>query len=57
MPKYVISLSEQDAVELKVIVMDKDFKVAFKFLKDKVLSQVLKKEKCKMDVNGRKTTL
>jgi len=25
MPKYVISLSEQDAVELKVIVMDKDF--------------------------------
>jgi len=35
MPSFVISLTEEDVSEIKVIVMDEDKKEAFNFLKKK----------------------
>ena len=53
MKKVVINLEEEDVIELQEIVMDMDFKGAYEFLKRRVLSQVEKKDKRKMDVDGK----
>ncbi|MBA7694290.1 hypothetical protein ES703_102897 [subsurface metagenome] len=53
MAKVVVSLDEEDVSELKVIVMDEDGDEGLKFLKHKILSQILRKEKSKMDVEGK----
>ncbi len=53
MANYIIQLSEQDIIELKGIEMDRDYKEAFEFLHKKILSQVEKKDKSRMDVDGK----
>jgi len=53
MAKVAISLDDKNIEELKVIIMDKDRDGALKFLKDKVQSQILSKEKGKLDVIGK----
>ncbi len=53
MANTVIVLSEQEVIELKAILMDQDGKEALAFLKGKILSQVLHKEKSRMDVEGK----
>jgi hypothetical protein len=53
MAKVAISLDDKDIEELKVIIMDKNRDEALKFLKDKVQSQILSKEKGKLDVIGK----
>lgn len=45
MAKGVISLDDEDIEELKIIVMDKDRDEALKFLKDKIQSQIIRREK------------
>ena len=52
MAKAVISLDDEDIEELKIIVMDKDRDEALKFLKDKIQSQIISREKGKLDVIG-----
>jgi hypothetical protein len=47
----VVTLSENEVSELKIIVMDRDDKGAFAFLKEKILPQILKKEKSRLDVD------
>jgi len=49
----VITLSEQEVIELQAILMDEDGKQALAFLKGKILSQILRREKCRMDVEGK----
>ena len=53
MAKIAISLDDKDIEELKVIIMDRDKDEALKFLKDKIQSQILSKEKGKLDVIGK----
>jgi len=53
MGKAVITLSEQEVIELQAILIDEDGKQALAFLKGKILSQVLRKEKSRMDVEGK----
>jgi hypothetical protein len=53
MEKAVVSLSEQEVIELKAILMDDDGKEALAFLKGKILAQILRKENSRMDVEGR----
>jgi hypothetical protein len=53
MANTVIVLGEQDVVELKAVLMDEDGKEALAFLKGKVLSQVLRKERSRLDVDGK----
>ncbi len=53
MPSFVISLTEEDVSEIKVIVMDEDKEEAFNFLKKKILPQIEKKEKSRLDVEGK----
>lgn len=53
MPNLVISLTEEEVSEVKIIVMDEDKEEAFKFLKKRILPQIEKKEKSKLDVDGK----
>ncbi len=53
MDKAVITLSEQDVLELNAILMDEDGKEALAFLKGKVLAQILRKQKSCLDVEGK----
>ena len=53
MEKTVITLSEQEVLELKAILMDEDRGEALAFLKARILAQVLRKENSRMDVEGR----
>ncbi len=53
MANTVITLSEQEVIELQAILMDEDGKEALAFLKARILSQVLRKEKSRMDVEGK----
>ncbi len=53
MAKVAVSLGDKDIQELKVIIMDKDRDEALNFLKDKVQSQILSKEKGELDVIGK----
>jgi hypothetical protein len=53
MRTITVSLEEAEVGELKMIVMDKDTGEAFRFLKEKILAQILKREKRKMDVEGK----
>jgi len=53
MAKVAISIEENDTEELKIIVMDKDKERALLFLKNKILSQVLRKEKSHLDIQGK----
>jgi len=53
MTKVAVGFDEDDLKELTEIIMDKDTDSAFKFLKDRVYSQVMKKEKSKLDVQGK----
>jgi hypothetical protein len=53
MGKTVITLSEQEVLELKAILMDENREEALAFLKGKVLAQVLRKENSRMDVEGK----
>lgn len=48
-----LSLGEAEVGELKMIVMDEDAREALKFLKEKILAQIIKREKRKMDVEGK----
>ena len=53
MEKTVVTLNEQEVLELKAILMDSDGKEALAFLKGKVLAQILRKENSRMDVEGK----
>jgi len=53
MAKVAVSLDDKEVEELKVIIMDKDKDEALKFLKDKIHSRILGKEKGKLDVIGK----
>ena len=53
MAKVAISLDDKDIEELKMIVMDKDKDEALKFLKNKIQSQILSREKGKLNVIGK----
>lgn len=53
MGKTVLTLSEQEVLELKAILMDDDGKEALAFLKGKVLAPILRKENSRMDVQGK----
>ncbi|UCB44896.1 MAG: hypothetical protein JSV25_11855 [Spirochaetota bacterium] len=53
MSKYIIQLNEEDVIELKGIAIDRDHKQAFEFLRKKILSQVEKKNKSRMNVEGK----
>jgi len=53
MAKIAVSLDDKDIEELKMIIMDKDKDEALKFLKDKIHSQILGREKGKLDVIGK----
>jgi hypothetical protein len=53
METVAIVLDEREVVELKMIVMDEDAEQALQFLKKTVLTRILRKEKGKMDVDGK----
>lgn len=53
MEKMVITLSAQDVIELKAILLDGDGNEALAFLKGKVLAPILRKENSRMDVEGK----
>ncbi len=53
MEKTVITLNEQEVLELNAILLDDDGKEALAFLKEKVLAQILRKQKSCMDVEGK----
>ena len=53
MSKKVISLSEQDVIELKTILMDNDGREVLNFLKINILAQILHNEKSHLDVEGK----
>ena len=53
MAKTAVSLEEEDIEEIKVIVMDEDGSAALQFIKDRILPQVLRQEKRKLDVEGK----
>ncbi len=53
MGKVVVSLSEEDIEELTEIIVDRDKDLAYTFLKEKIYKQVEKREKGKLDVNGK----
>jgi len=53
MGKVSVSFNESDVEELTEIVIDKDKDAALIFLKDKVLLQVHRKGKSKLDVQGK----
>jgi hypothetical protein len=46
--------NDGDVQELNEIVMDKDKDGALKFLKEKVLAQIVRNEKAKLDVKGKR---
>jgi hypothetical protein len=53
MGKVVVSLQDKDIQELNEIIMDSDGENALKFLKEKILSQVQRHEKGKLNVEGK----
>ena len=53
MEKMAITLSEQDVIELKAILLDGDGNEALAFLQGKVLAPILRKENSRMDVEGK----
>ena len=53
MAKVAISLEENDTEELRIIVMDEDKEGALLFLKNKILSQVLRKDKRNLNIQGK----
>jgi hypothetical protein len=53
MEKTVLTLSEQEVLELKAILMDNDGNEALAFLRSKVLAPILRKENSRMDVEGK----
>jgi hypothetical protein len=53
MAKMAISLEEADIDEIKVIVIDEDGEGALKFIKKKILSQIIRQEKRRLDVQGK----
>jgi len=53
MANVAVSFTDEDVEELNEIVMDKDKDGALKFLKEKVLSQIMRKEKGKLDIQGK----
>jgi hypothetical protein len=53
MGNTVITLSEQEVIELQAILLDQDGKEALAFLRGKFLSQILRKEESRMDVEGK----
>jgi len=53
MDKVVISLQQKDIQELNEIIMDRDGENALQFIKDKILSQVERQQKSKLDVEGK----
>ena len=52
MAHVTVSFNDGDVQELNEIVMDKDG--ALKFLKEKVLTQIVRKEKARLDVQGKR---
>lgn len=54
MGKTVVSLSEEEVCELREIVMDRDEGEALRFLKERILLQIERAEKKKMDVDGKR---
>jgi hypothetical protein len=53
MENTVVTLSEQEVLELKAILMDDDGKEALTFLKGKVLAQILRKQNSRLHVEGK----
>jgi hypothetical protein len=53
MGQIAFSLTEQDIVEMNRIVLDRDTEEALAFLEKKVLSQLDKKQRKQMDVDGK----
>jgi hypothetical protein len=53
MDKIAFSLTKQDIMEMNMIVLDRDKEEALVFLEKKVLSQLDKKQRKQMDVDGK----
>jgi len=49
----VLTITDEELVHMKMIVMDGDEREALRFLKERVLARILKREKRKMDVEGK----
>jgi len=55
MQSTVISLSDEDVIALKRIVLDEDGKEALLFLKGRLLPQIERRERSKLDVDGKQS--
>jgi hypothetical protein len=53
MDRIAFTVTEQDIVEMNRIVLDRDKEEALAFLEKKVLSQLDKKQRKQMDVDGK----
>ncbi len=53
MGKVVITLEDEDIEELAEIIIDRDKEEAYRFLKEKIYNEVQKKERGKLDVDGK----
>jgi hypothetical protein len=54
MPSTIVSLSDEDVIALKRIVLDEDVKEALLFLKQRLLVQIERRERSKLDVDGKR---
>jgi hypothetical protein len=55
MPSTIVSLSDEDVIALKRIVLDEDGTEALLFLKRRLLSQIERRERSKLDVDGKQS--
>ncbi len=51
--KIAVSFDEKDIEEINEFIMDMDKEAALKFLKEKVFKQIIRKQKSKLDVQGK----
>ena len=55
MPSTVVSLSDEDVIALKRIVLDEDGREALLFLRRKLLPVIEHRERSKLDVDGKRS--
>jgi len=55
MPSTVFSLSDEDVIALKRIVLDEDGREALLFLKKKLLPAIEHRERSRLDVDGKRS--
>lgn len=54
MAKTVLSLTDEEVCDLREIVIDRDGEEALNFLKEKILLNIERTEKRRMDVDGKR---